>query len=93
MDTLIESRSEANSSRARMITVLDAVACGLMPPEGCRACRVTFANRCRECAQALTRAVKVNLAIDATESAATEADALAIYLACLLGLAGIGTAP
>src|ERR1700689_242956 len=93
MDTLIESRPGAGTalSRERMVTVLDALSYGLMPSEGCPACRATLANRCRECAQALADAGAVNAGIAQVKAAATEAEALAAYTSCVFELPRLGT--
>jgi hypothetical protein len=70
-----------------MITVLDALAFGLMPDTGCPECRHAPANRCSACKQALTGVGAVNAAMGAVEAALTEAEALAAYHACLTELA------
>lgn len=72
-----------------MITVLDALAFGLMPDTGCPECRHSPADRCFACKNALTGVGAVNAAIDAVEAAPTEAEALAAYQACLTELAGV----
>jgi hypothetical protein len=71
-----------------MITVLDALAFGLMPDTGCPECRRSPADRCFVCKQGLTRVGAVNAAMDAVETAPTEAEALAAYQACLTELVG-----
>ena len=63
----------ALSRRERMIRVLDHLACGLMDDDD---------------ATAAEDFETVSAAIDAVQLAGTEAEALAAYASCLLGLAG-----
>lgn len=88
MNGILAVPSVTVSPRDRMTAVLDALAFGLLPPLHCRACTDSLADRCDECAQKLADAADVNAGIDAVESAGTEAEALAAYDACLLGLVG-----
>jgi hypothetical protein len=78
----------SRSARERMTMVLDAVACGLLPRPGCAECHHSAAGRCFRCAEALADTGSVNAAMGAVASAATDAEALAAYRACLLELAG-----
>jgi hypothetical protein len=70
-----------------MVSTLDALTYALMPVRGCRACRAMLTGACPECTQARADLRAVNTAMAAVEVAETEAQALAAYQACVLGLA------
>jgi hypothetical protein len=74
--------------RVRMARYLDKLAYALLLSDGCRACRDCLADRCGECAADDADLKTVTAAIGAVYAAATDAEALAVYDACLLGLAG-----
>jgi hypothetical protein len=76
------------SWRERLVSLLDSLAFGLLPPLSCSECTASLSDRCEICGQRLADAADVNAGIDAVENAATEAEALAAYTACVLGLAG-----
>jgi hypothetical protein len=74
------------SSRERMVSVLDALSYGLWPVDNCPACRDSLAGTCTECAQALADIKTVQAGTGAVRAAGTEEQARAAYRACLLGL-------
>jgi hypothetical protein len=78
------------SPTQRMMAVLDAIAYGLYPPADCRACRESTEDRCRGCTRALAGVATANGGIAAVDGAESQADALAAYTACMLGLVGSG---
>lgn len=87
MATATITGRSASATRERMISVLDRLASGLLPPLHCGACIASLSDRCPDCAQDLADAAAVNAAIGAVEAAATGDEARAAYLACLLKLA------
>jgi hypothetical protein len=70
-----------------MLSTLDALAAALMPVPGCLACRPALGGACPECTRARADFRAVNAAMAAVEVAGTEAQARAVYQACVLGLA------
>ena len=84
MHTIVRARP---AERERIICVLESLACGLMPDSSrCPECRPALASRCPECTRALSDSRTVNTAIAAVQNAATDAQALTAYRACLLAL-------
>jgi hypothetical protein len=79
------------SSRERMVSVLDALSYGLWPADNCPACRDSLAGACTECARALADIKAVQAGTRAVQSAETEDQARSAYLACLAGLPQAGT--
>jgi phosphoribosylformylglycinamidine (FGAM) synthase-like enzyme len=75
--------------RERLISLLDAMVCGLHPEDECKACADAITDRCEECEQAFTDVDALNTAITAVQDAATDIAAIAAYDTCLLSLAGI----
>src|ERR1700761_4042638 len=84
MDTILSV-----SPRDRMLTALDALGYGLMPPLKCEDCQPRLCLRCAACTRRREAVALVTAASHAVEDAATDAEAAVSFGQCWVEFAGL----
>lgn len=72
-----------------MLTALDALGYGLMPPLKCGDCQPRLCQRCEACTRSREAVARVTAAIHAVEDASTDAEAAAVYRDCWAEVGGV----
>lgn len=75
--------------KKRLETLLDYMVQGAYPPDSCAGCAKAAADRCDKCADLLEDFANLNEALGRVQEAASEREALGVYLRTCMHLTGI----
>lgn len=75
--------------KKRLETLLDYMVQGAYPPDSCTRCAKATADRCDACAGLLEDFASLNAALGKVQEAASEREALGVYLRTCMHLTGI----